>query len=216
MRVMRHDDIGAQLQEFQIAFPGIGTGHGGKFFAAVGDNDAPAAGIFDFADSCGNCIHIIPAENPGLCRRGRNAFCLVCDAEHADAAGFLEINRLRCLGIVHAGTYGAASHGGGKGLGALYALDAGIHGMVVPDAPDIGVDGFQHAGSGRIHAVKEDAPRAIVLCAYQRTLHIGDDMICTMEKIQHRRCQKLCILPSFIHVAVKADITGEYNRSGFL
>ena len=177
MGMVAYHHVGAQFQELQITVTGIGAGQAGEFLAAVGNHDAPAAFGFDFLDASFNVIQVIPAENAGFGGGGGDALGHVGNAEHADTAGFLQVNRLGSFHLVEASAEGLAAHFSGDFPGADDALGTGVHGMVVADGPDVGTHLLQNLGCFGVHAVEENTTAAVVHRIDQGTLHVGADMV---------------------------------------
>ena len=211
MGVVTHHHIRSQLQELEIAVPGVGDGQAGELLASVGDHDAPAAPCLDLVNAALDGIQVIPAENARLGGCGGDTLVHIGNAEHTDAASFVQIDRLGGLCLVEAGANGAAAQVGGDLPGADDALTPGVHGVVVADGPDIRVNILQDPGCFGVHTVEKHAPGAVIHRIDQRALHVGHRVVRAVEKVQHRLGKQSIVLPTPVHIPVKADVSRENN-----
>ena len=214
MRVMRHDDVRAEREIAEIAIARVRTRQTRELLAAMRHDHAPATARLDLRDTPRDQLEIIPAEGPWLRRRGRDTLGLVRHADHADAARLLEVDRLRRLRLIHARTQRPRPDRRRALLRAPHTLDTRVHRVVIANAPDICVHGFEDARRRRIHTVEEDPAGAVIHRVDQRTLDVRDGVIRAVEKRKHRLREQIRILPALIHVPVETDIPGEYDGSG--
>ena len=214
MRVMRHDDVRAEREVAEIAIARVRTRQTRELLAAVRHDHAPATARLDLRDTSRDQLEIIPAEGPRLRRGGRDTLGLVRHADHADAARLLEVDRLRRLRLIHARAQRPRADRRRTLLRAPHTLDARVHRVVIANAPDICVHGFEDARRRRIHTMEEDPAGAVIHRVDQRTLDVRDGVVRAVEKIKHRLREERRILPALIHVPVETDITREHDGSG--
>ena len=212
VRMMADDKIGAHPQKRKIPVSCVRRRERCKFFAAVGDNDAPSAFFLYFINVFLNPLFIVPEKASGLVFTRRLAAAPIADAENADSAGFIEKEGTRGVFNIHAGTDGPRSGLLCAGECCRYPLRSGIHNVVVAEIPDVRTHFLKHTDRPGIYGVQElsgSLSGRIRFLIDDRAFYVCDHMISAVKKAQHIPREKSGVLPLSVHISVKSNVSRE-------